>query len=56
MQVFAVGKWLVFSSLLMQILGFITPNPRVGGLEQEVMYNKSNDFYSQVISLTACQK
>ena len=36
MQVFAVGRWLAFSSLDMHNLGFIELNPNVGGREHEV--------------------
>ena len=28
----------------MHNLGFNDPNPKVGGLEHEVTYNKNNDF------------
>lgn len=30
----------------MHIKGFIDENPKVGGLEQDVTYNKKLDFYS----------
>jgi hypothetical protein len=46
--VFAVGKWSVFWSLLIQILGFIDEKPRVGGREQDVMKRSNNDFCSGV--------
>ncbi len=42
----AVGKWLVFSSLDMHIFGFNELNPKVGGLEHEVTYNKNWLFCS----------
>lgn len=56
MQVLAVGKCVTFSSLDMQILGFMELNPRVGGLEHEVTYNKNWLFCYDVNSLSTYQK
>lgn len=56
MQVFAVGKWLTFSSLDMQILGFIELKPNVGGREHEVVNNKNCLFCYAVNSVNISQK
>ena len=56
MQVFAVGRCVMFSERWMHIRGFMAPNPRVGGREQDVMYSKNRDFYSGVKSARTAHK